>query len=267
VGGEYVLVRNVRQKWGYSLRYAHLKARKGSDMNPYELENIAERSYATLSTLSHTLSINVPLPAVMGRQSTAIIWGTAATGLGGNVSFLSNSISLNHYIPLPSSFLLRFESSYRWKNPWGFMRFNDSLDLSGYDFPGFELGGVGPKDGFTNEALYGKRAYVVAAKLDVPLPTGVELPVKGLLFVQAGSLWDSLFKQPRTAAVRNDSGGVVQETRAIRSPNFFTRVSAGVGIQASLPMVGNIGFVFSRALRKHPSDVTKKFEIVVGTKL
>jgi outer membrane protein insertion porin family len=219
-GLRYHLTKNIDQAWDYSIRYADLKARKNSDMNPYIAENIAERKFAVLSTLRHDLTHSMAFPKLGFSRSVAGI-STAITGLGGNTSFMSNSIYLNYYVPLPASCQLRFETSYRWKNPWGFMRFNDQIDISGYSFPGFDVGGIGPRDPITGEALFGKQGYVAAAKLDFPIPTPVEMPISGIAFVQSGSVWHSIFTKPRV--VKNALTGQVLEL-PILSQNFFNRV-------------------------------------------
>ena len=261
MGVRYNLAQNIDQAWDYSIRYADLEARKNSEMNPYIATNIAERKNAVLSTLKHDITHSTVFPK-LGFSRSIMGLSTAFTGLGGNTLFLSNSVYLNYYVPLPLSCQLRFETSYRWKNPWGFMRFNDQIDISGYSFPGFDTGGIGPRDGLSGEALFGKKGYTAAAKLDFPIPTPVEMPIAGLAFIQSGSLWDSMFKKPRTILF----GGRKVDV-PILSPNFFNRVSIGIGVQGSFPMIGQIGLVFSRTLRKHAADLTKSFEIVFGTKI
>lgn len=253
-GVRYNLTSNIDQSWDYSIRYADLNARKGSHMNYYAAENIAERKRAILSTIRHEITYSTIFPK-LGFSRGILGLSTAFTGLGGNTCFLSDSAYFNLYVPLRHQFQLRFETSYRWKNPWGFMRFNDQIDISGYSFPGFDVGGIGPRDPETGEALFGKQGYFAAMKLDFPIPTPVEMPISGIAFVQSGAVWNSIFKNPRIA------------TLPILSQGFFNRVSMGIGIQGSFPMIGQIGLVFSRVLRKHPADLTKKFEIIVGRKI
>lgn len=128
------------------------------------------------------------------------------------------------------------------------IRINQRFFIGGRDLRGFELGGLGPRDITTGDALGGNIYYTGSAELMFPLP-GVsdELGFLGAAFLDVGSLWDADVSGPE----------VVEST----SP----RVSTGVGLSWKSPF-GPIRLDFAVPIVKEDEDVDQIFNFNFGTR-
>jgi outer membrane protein insertion porin family len=257
----YPLNKNLYQNWIYKIRKDVLYFDKFM-LSPYIVENMSGHERQWVSSIGHEFIYSKiekspgidPFEKSAERVASGYIvkLGTEFTGVGGNVRYLSNSISGNYFIPLTESgaAMLKLEAMYGAISKIGYMRFKDQYFIGGYRFPGFSESGIGPRDIRTQDCLGGRQYYIAAAKFYFPLGLPKELAVKGIAYIQTGSLWSSMFKDDKT--------------NYIVGAKFENRVSAGAGIMWTLPFVGKIGAIFSKALMKKPYDIRETFLLLWG---
>ncbi len=127
------------------------------------------------------------------------------------------------------------------------VRINNRFYLGGDSFRGFEAGGVGPRDGTTDDSLGGNIYYVGSTELRFPLGLPNEFGIVGRVFTEAGSLFDS-----------DDQGSEVVDSGAVR-------LSAGFGLSWRSPF-GPIALDFAEALVKEDVDKPEFFRFSFGTR-
>jgi outer membrane protein insertion porin family len=160
-------------------------------------------------------------------------------GVGGNVHFHRHEIGGSYYHPLTDSWVL--VSRLRGGIVSG-GRLLDRFSLGGDDFHGFETDGVGPRERITSEAVYGRYYYVGTFLARIPLGATKELGLRGIVFLEYGSVWGTAFNRKE---VYDDSK---------------LRMSVGMGIEWFSPL-GPISLTLSRVLRKQSYDRTQEFQI------
>lgn len=237
--GYYALRKNLYQGWSYKIRRENLKF-PNQGMSPYLLANMAGHHNQWVSAIGHDIFFDR-----IERFSGDAVGGWFVKlsnewmGVGGNIHALNNTLSGAQFIAFDEDkqVILKCEGRYGLTAKLGYMRFMDQYFLGAFSFPGFAEAGVGPRDANTTDALGGRQYYVAAAKLYFPLGFPKELPVKGIIYAQTGSLWNSIFKGP-----------------GIASGNFYNRITAGGGIICTLPFLGKIGIILSKALVRQPQD-------------
>ena len=111
----------------------------------------------------------------------------------------------------------------------------DRFFLGGESLRGFEYYGVSPREITRSEAVGGRYYYTGSAEVSFPIGLPNELGIKGSLFADMGSIWESDYGKDKV----NDS----QKMRA----------SIGFGIAWSSPL-GPIRLDIARAVRHQPFD-------------
>jgi len=131
----------------------------------------------------------------------------------------------------------------------GSSRITDRFFLGSAMMRGFDLGGVGPRDTATDDAL-GGNAYAVA-RLEAEFPIGLpeEYGFTGGAFVDYGSLWDPGF----------DCAGTT-----VTYCGFTPRSIAGLSLFWTTP-IGPLRFNFTRPINVQPLDNTKSFDVTIST--
>ncbi|ETZ05076.1 outer membrane protein assembly factor BamA [Holospora undulata] len=256
VYARYPLSSRLSQSWGYSVHADHI-SHFSPYMSPYILENMWKRYNVLNASLEHKLDYaraNVENGEYV--SGTGVQWSTIFHGVGGEIKCLKNIVMASHYIPLndEKTFLLKFEVQGGFINRMGYMRFSDQFTLGLFSFPGFRFSGLGPRDERTGDALFAKCYYTASVKLYWGLDfLGIpkETPLKAVAFAYTGSLWNSIFGKRDNYAY-------------ILSQGFQNRASYGVGLMWMLPMVGNIGFLFSKPFQLQRWDQTQTFLFVWG---
>lgn len=249
----YLLRRGFSQLWHYRV-FRDQNVLRDNNMSPYLT---LKRKVDYLSVLGHQLIFDRTK-----SQGGEPVGGyfldmlNEVAGLGGTVRFMSNTFGFHNYVALDDEkkWILRGEVKFGviWK--FGYMRFLDRFTLGDYGFGGFATAGVGPRDGKTGDALGGREYYTAALKLYFPLGLPKDLPVKGIAYVQTGSLWNSGCSpsSPQQAA-----------TNPILSEKFRNRLSLGGGLVWASP-IGKIGCLFSRAVVRAKCDKRQTFLLIYG---
>lgn len=169
-------------------------------------------------------------------------------GLGGDVRFLKNTLSGTYFFPVGRDMVLSTGGDVGYMIGLGQnTRISDRFFLGGDNFRGFSYAGIGPRETDDNDALGGTQYARGRVELSFPLGLPDELQVRGKIFTDFGSLWDS---DSRSNDVEGDTPSL--------------RMSAGPGLLWNSPFGPvsiNVGYPFLR----ESYDKTEYFNFSFGT--
>lgn len=224
------------------------------------------------------LDASLALRSQEGLQSTGLVsqgfnWDTrnrivAATeghhesltlgvaGLGGSNKFIEITASTKSYFSLGESFVLSPSFAASFIEAFGgedipiYRRY--SMGGIG-SLRGFESYGVTLRDPATGDIIGGDKMIRASLDLFFPIPYMVTEGFRGLIFLDAGTLWGS---------VDTSVGGVALSLREDFSVSKI-RSSTGLGVEWISP-VGPIGLVWGFPINKVEGDIVKSFEFSIG---
>ncbi len=113
-------------------------------------------------------------------------------GVGGDVTFLRNTLEGDYYLPVLEDVTLKLGGELGYMFGIGEdTRIADRFFIGGESFRGFEPGGAGPRDTSTNDALGGNAYYKGTVELSFPLGLPEEFEIRGRLFTDIGASFDA----------------------------------------------------------------------------
>lgn len=130
------------------------------------------------------------------------------------------------------------------------LRLNNLFFIGGDTLRGFRVGGIGPRDSVTTDALGGTYFYTGTTELSFPLGLPKEIGLLGKAFMDVGSLWGL-------------GGPAVYSSTVLTSTTM--RVSTGLGIQWVSPF-GPIRIDYAFPLVQDPWDKTENIRFGFGTR-
>jgi outer membrane protein insertion porin family len=136
-------------------------------------------------------------------------------------------------------------------NSGGVLRLTNRFFIGGDTLRGFAVGGIGPRDAATGDALGGRYYYTGTAELSFPLGLPKEIGLLGKAFIDAGSLWGA----DDSIAAGNSS---VLSTQT-------TRIGSGIGVQWISPF-GPIRVDYAFPIVQDSFDRTQNFRFSFGTR-
>lgn len=168
-------------------------------------------------------------------------------GLGGDTRFLKSTTSATYYIPVLDRVTLSIGGEAGFLTGLGEdTNVSDRFLLGGSNFRGFEVGGIGPRDLPSDDAIGGTRFYKGTVELAFPLGLPEEFSVRGRWFVDAGSLWDA----------DNAPGDIIDDNKL--------RVSTGPGVSWDSPF-GPLRVDLGFPILKEEEDKTELISFSFGT--
>jgi len=177
---------------------------------------------------------------------------TDIAGLGGDVRYGRAVLSGGYYYPVAPGYVLSFNTE------GGFIHgldstvnIEDRFFVGGDNLRGFKVGGIGPRDLSSNDALGGNIYYTGTLSLSYPLGLPEELGIGGRIFSDFGSLFDVNEPNPPAGAELEDT--------------HFVRVSVGTGFSWKSPL-GPIRLDFAVPVRREPFDKSQFFRVNFGTR-
>ncbi len=177
----------------------------------------------------------------------------AVAGLAGTEYYFRATVDAVIYQAIVEDIVASVGGSAGFVSPFNnaSLRLGNRFFVGGDNLRGFRVGGIGPRDANTTDALGGQYFYTGTTELSFPIPgLPKELPLFGKAFVDIGGLW-----------------GIVDNT------NLFTnildsqtmRVASGIGIQWISPF-GPIRIDYAWPLQKDPWDKTENLHVSFGTR-
>ena len=168
-------------------------------------------------------------------------------GLGGDTRFLKSTTSATYFIPVLEQVTLSIGGEAGFLTGLGEdTNVSDRFLLGGNNFRGFEVGGIGPRDLPSDDAIGGTRFYKGTVELAFPLGLPEEFSVRGRWFVDAGSLWDA----------DNAPGDIIDDNKL--------RVSTGPGVSWDSPF-GPLRVDIGFPILKEEEDKTELLSFSFGT--
>ena len=168
-------------------------------------------------------------------------------GLGGDTRFLKSTTAATYFIPVLERVTLSIGGEAGFLTGLGEdTNVSDRFLLGGSNFRGFEVGGIGPRDLPSDDAIGGTKFYKGTVELAFPLGLPEEFSVRGRWFVDAGSLWDA----------DNAPGNIVDD--------HALRVSTGPGVSWDSPF-GPLRVDLGFPILKEEDDKTELISFSFGT--
>jgi len=118
---------------------------------------------------------------------------------------------------------------------------------------GFDSMGISIRDPITLEPVGGDKKFTASLNLFFPLPFVATSGVRGVAFVDAGTVWGSV-----TATVAGNTLNVTEPFSLTRM-----RSSAGLGVEWMSP-VGPIGLIWALPIRSVKGDLQRSLEVMLG---
>lgn len=179
----------------------------------------AQEGKYTTSSVGHTLTYDRRDDRIDPTTGYVMRLTQELAGLGGTEHYVKNVANATKYFAVTDDVVWSFGAEAGVISGLDDdIRMPNRFFLGGDTFRGFESGGVGPRDITTKDSLGGEKYYKVDSDLVFPIGLPNEFGIKGRLFAEAGTLWDT-----------SDSGPEVVDEKSIR-------VSVGTGLQWKSPL-------------------------------
>jgi len=247
----YAISEHIRQSWAYTLSLDDIQS--DDDASEFIKEGDGETS---TSSISHTLTWDTRDNRFQPTGGYVLSMTNEFAGLGGSERFFNSRFRGAWFTEILPDIVFSAGGT------GGFVfgigqdtNINQRFLLGGSDLRGFEFAGVGPRDLDTDDAIGGN--YFTTATLEVGFPVGLpdELPIRGRVFADAGSLWGL-----DNETLRDPQGNLVN----IASDNNI-RASVGVGVSWDSPF-GPMRVDFGFPILKQDEDETQTILFSFGTR-
>lgn len=249
----YEITERLTQDWAYTLRRDKISHFKSSASPFLRLQ----RGDWTVSSVSHDIFYDRRDNGLNPTEGYYMSVGNSIAGLGGDVEYSKNGASAGVYCSLDDDHQVVWSNKasggalIRFRNK---IRAVDRYNLGGQTLRGFDESGIGPRDVTSGDALGGRYYYRFSSEVSFPIGLPNELGVKGLAFVDVGSVWES----------KNKTTTVGGKTFVVRSNAQDPRVGIGGGVNWKSPF-GPVGVTFAKAVKKKGVDKTRTFMVNFGT--
>ncbi|WP_368744520.1 outer membrane protein assembly factor BamA [Desertibaculum subflavum] len=217
-----------------------------SDATPY-----LRRGSVLTSSVGYGITYDKRDDKIEPTSGYVIRAGQDFAGLGGDNRYIRTTGSIVHYFPVADEVVFSAGLDAGIVKDLGKrLDINSRFFIGGDSFRGFEVGGIGPRDQTSDDALGGEMYYVGTAEVIFPLGLPNEFGIKGRLFTQAGSLFDIHEKEIASNPIVDSSA---------------LRLTAGFGISWTSPF-GPIRVDLGFPLMKEKEDETELFRFNFGTR-
>ncbi len=241
----YEITDFLSQNWFYALRQEDVR-NIGSSASPFIQ---LERGKRTVSAIGQELMYDRRDDRQDPTSGYFVRLSNEFAGLGGSEKFVKTEVGGGTFIPVTDDVVLSFLgeagiiAGYGGKN----VNLSDRFFIGGDSFRGFDVAGVGARDGNTDDALGANKYYVLTGEVTFPLGLPEEFGIRGRVFTDVGSAWDI-----------DLSGANLQESTSIR-------VASGVGLSWASPF-GPVRVDIGIPIVKEDFDETRLFFFNFGTR-
>jgi outer membrane protein insertion porin family len=207
-----------------------------------------QRGETVSSVVGHTLSYDRRDSRFDPHEGYYLTYSNDVAGLGGDVHYLRTRVGGAYYYPLDDDVTVGVTAEAG--HIFGFdedVRIIDNFAVGGANLRGFKNSGVGPRDVVTEDSVGGNTFAVGSTELSFPLGLPEEYQIRGRVFSDFGTLYDS------------DLSGstIIDETKI--------RVSVGGGLTWRSPF-GPLAIDMAVPVVKESYDETEFFRLSVGTR-
>jgi outer membrane protein insertion porin family len=208
----------------------------------------AEEGSFTTSSVGNTLIYDRRDDKIEPTTGYVVRLSQEVAGLGGSEKFFRNVLQGGHYFPVTDDVVFSVSGEAGQIAAFGErLRLPNRFFIGGDSFRGFATGGVGPRETVSSKAIGGRYYYVSTAEMTFPLGLPNDFGIKGRLFTDAGSSWNS-----------GETGADVRDVNSLR-------VSVGTGVSWKSPF-GLIRLDLGIPVRKEDFDDTEVFRVNFGSR-
>ncbi len=219
IGGRMRFSYEIDEKWSQGLRYT-LEYVDINDVDDDASQIIKDQAEPVFkSSVGQTVTYDSrdsrlsPTKGFVARVSTDV------AGLGGDVRSLLASVKSQYYIPFSKKWIGVLSADVGHLEGLGQpTRVTDRIFLGNDRMRGFEVGGLGPRDRVTDDALGADTYAIGSAELTFPIGLPEEFGVRGAIFTDVG-----------TAFGGDGSNSVIEDSKE-------ARLSSGFGIAWKSPL-------------------------------
>ena len=238
----YELSEHLAQNWSYLFSYDQIFDVKSSSPAVQQ-----QRGNTIKSSISQTLSLDYRDSRFDTREGYLLRLSNEFAGLGGDIFYLKSRFNAGYWLPISDNITLAATAEVGYIHGIGQkVRIVDAFYLGGDTLRGFESAGVGPRDLLTNDSLGGNIRLKGTLELSFPLGLPREYQIRGRVFLDVGTVFDSDFSSPF----------VVDEPKI--------RAAVGFGFTWRSPF-GPLAIDFGFPIRKEKYDVKQIFRFSIGT--
>ena len=240
----YSVTENTRHNLRYTLRQDDIKNVDNNASNFIKQQEGTAITSEIGSILTYDVRDNrqVPTSGYLLRHSIDV------AGLGGNERYVRNKLQGAYYYPVFERVVLSASAEVGAIVPINDdLRISNRFFLGGDNLRGFAVGGAGPRDSNTDDALGARYYYTVSGEASFPLGLPPEFGIFGKAFVDAGSSWGT-----------EEKGANIQDTASVRA-------AAGLGLQWFSPF-GPIRIDYAIPFMKESFDEVENFRFSFGTR-
>ncbi len=243
----YRITEDLSQLWQYEIN-----ARTVRDISLDASPIIkSEQGRTTTSSVSTTLTLDTRDHRFFPTDGYIVSGTVQYAGLGGSETFVKGiARGAIHYSVIPGWVVSVLGEAGIVEGIGDDVRLGERFFPGGDSMRGFRVGGVGPRDRLTGDALGANKYFVVTAELTFPLGLPKEFGIVGRAFTDVGSAFD-IDVHP------NDRNLVLTRTTP--------RISAGLGLSWSSPF-GPLRVDVGIPLIKAEGDRTQLFHFRFGAR-
>ncbi len=240
----YRITEDITQLWQYELNNRFI--RNSSDAASPLI--IAEQGRSTTSSVSTTVIFDTRDNRFFPTDGYVASGTVQFAGLGGSERFVKTILRGAAHFSLQPGWVLSLTGEGGMVDGVGKdVRLGERFFPGGNSLRGFRVGGIGPRDRFTGDALGGNKYYTASAELTFPIGLPKEFGINGRVFTDIGSAFDIDIKSDR----------ILERTAP--------RASVGAGISWASPF-GPLRLDFGFPIIKYSGDRTQIFHFRFGAR-
>ena len=238
----------IRQSVRYTLRQTNIY-----NVQPWASWVVqANAGTSVVSEIGETLSWDTRDTRVNATKGFLLRNSQAVAGLIGTEQYYRTTVDAVYYQSIFDEVVASIGGQVGLVLPYNgsSLRLNNLFFIGGDTLRGFQVGGIGPRDSVTTDALGGTYFWTGTTEVSFPLGLPKEIGLFGKAFMDFGTLWGL--------------GGPAQYSSTVLTSNTV-RMSTGVGVQWMSPF-GPIRIDYAFPIVKDPWDKTENIRFSFGTR-
>jgi outer membrane protein insertion porin family len=239
---------HTRQTVRYTLRQTNIY-----NVQPWASYVVqANAGLSTVSEIAETVAWDTRDSRLNTTKGLLVRSSVAFAAPPGSEQYLRTTADAVYYQTIIEDFVASIGGSVGAVFPYNnsFLRLNNLFFIGGDTLRGFRVGGIGPRDSNTADALGGTYFYTGTTELSFPIGLPKEIGILGKAFVDVGSLWGL--------------GGAAAYSNTVLTSTTM-RVSTGVGVQWISPF-GPIRIDYAVPIVYDPWDRQENIRFSFGTR-
>lgn len=247
---EYDIIEDLRHELSYLIKREEVdRVDSSSEFFINQLGKYDTSAFGSVFTYDKTDSKIIP------KNGYVVSVVQEYAGFGGNNKYLKHEFDAKYFKSFFNNKLtLKVASGagYITTPKKRILRVSNRFYLGDYSLRGFSLGGVGPRDKYTNDSLGGERYYTLSTEFIFPIGLPEEFDVSGSIFTDIGNL--------SKVTIKNNNN----YNKHKFYDNHSLNASVGFGV-LWITKIAPIRIDWALPIKKKPYDNTQKFHIKLST--